>query len=1180
MGQVGQLVVGVVGGVIGAFFGVPQLGFMLGSLAGSFLFPTKGPNQEGPRLDNLSVTSSTYGQPIFIIYGTVRVGGNIIWSKPIREQKTVTKQSGGKGGAGSSGKTTTYAYYWTGAVALGEGPIVDVVKIWTDTKIAYDRTGTSSTVRKPDFRFRVYYGDELQMPDAAIAADKGDANVTAHRGMAYIVFDDIPLKDYGNRVPSFTFEVVANTGGATATGVHGIIDLTSGPVAAPRTGILVPNWVHRRLYKFRDGDSGGIHVYNMETRKEIRQAAVFDVVEPDDSFSLGFGGEVAVDDDGFIYAQLTSGGANSRAVVKIDGFSLKEVARIGSSSSNLDPLKNIITGDNFCVVNAYSATGLNRYLVNCDYRGDVQFIHCGGSGMTLSCVTSVDEFKAYGVPGETRDGRAVCYLVGRAQFGPQSTEPFGIYRITVPGTAYLSAITDQPNPVFTRTKLGTISPTQVVSWWSYFNSFGGSFYDTHEGRLYLLVEGGRFFTTKTKYLVRYNPETASVEWAKPLTVSFSFTAYNGFYRVNSGFVSFVGDTNFGTHTSPVQTFNLSTGDSAETDQWDFEGTVGGAQTYDSQTGAIIAVGTTLADTGETNCIIYTGRASSAGANLGDIVTNLCGRVGLESSDIDVAELTDDVDGYVINNQSTVRSAIEPLALTFNFDGVESDDTLKFLKRGRASSLTLTQPDLKFLSDQEGEFLRETRMQEVELPERVSLVYLDPGKDYQQNTQTTKRISKPTPSMFSANQISNTIPVVMSASFAKQLSETLLYTSWIERIRQEIAISWEYAKLDPVDAVTINLDNGTVYEVRLTSVDIGADLTMELKSVNEKATSYSSHVPADGGDGFPQQVLPGLSTTKTFIMDCTLLRDSDDTGGTVSRMYAAGGGFGQPNWPGEQIEHSADGSFYNVVAQIPNESAWGSVGDALPGVTNPFATDEDNTITVFMNSGEDQLESITDLEMVNGANPAILWDEATGNLEVIQYRDVTQNDDGSYTLSGLLRGRRGTDTFVGSHVAGETLLLISADTTESFLLGLGELNVSRYYKGVPYGTVFEDAPLKIITSTGRDLKPYAPVNVAAAIDGSDIDLTWDRRTRIGGALQDGIGTVVLGETTEAYEVDIWNGAGDTVLRTLTSTTTTVTYLDADITTDFGSIPATLTVTVYQMSAAVGRGFGKKVTVDVE
>jgi hypothetical protein len=80
-----------------------------------------------------------------------------------------------------------------------------------------------------------------------------------------------------------------------------------------------------------------------------------------------------------------------------------------------------------------------------------------------------------------------------------------------------------------------------------------------------------------------------------------------------------------------------------------------------------------------------------------------------------------------------------------------------------------------------------------------------------------------------------------------------------------------------------------------------------------------------------------------------------------------------------------------------------------------------------------------------------------------------------------------------------------------------------------------------------------------------------RTRIGGGWRDGTGVAPLSEDSEAYEVDVLDGADGSVLRTLTGDTNSVTYAAADIVTDFGSAPTDLYVRIVQISAVIGRGF---------
>ena len=234
----------------------------------------------------------------------------------------------------------------------------------------------------------------------------------------------------------------------------------------------------------------------------------------------------------------------------------------------------------------------------------------------------------------------------------------------------------------------------------------------------------------------------------------------------------------------------------------------------------------------------------------------------------------------------------------------------------------------------------------------------------------------------------------------------------------------------------------------------------------------------------------------------------------------------------------------------------------------------------MTTGGERLQSVTQAAMLNGANAALLL-KANGEPEVIQFRDVTLNPDGSFTLTGLLRGRRGTDVFVDGHAAGELFVLLDPDDVETLVLPLGVLGLPRSWRAVGFGSLFEDAEAVVQSHGGRDLLPLAPVHVTATLTGSpeDITVAWVRRTRIGGELKDGTGTVPLGETSEAYEIDILDAPGGAVLGTLTSASPSVVYANADILADFGTVPASLTVAVHQLSAVAGRGFARIVTLEI-
>lgn len=199
------------GAALGSAVGLGwQAGWLAGSAIGSLLFPARGQNitTEGPRLGDLTVSSSAYGAAIAIGYGTLRMAGNMIWSSGIREQQNVTRaRSGGKGAATATQTSVSYAYFASFALSFGEGPAQDVLRIWADGKLIYDKTGSSPDVARASLRFRFHAGSETQLPDPLIEAYVGEGRAPAHRGLCVIVFEDLALADYGNRIPNITAEI-------------------------------------------------------------------------------------------------------------------------------------------------------------------------------------------------------------------------------------------------------------------------------------------------------------------------------------------------------------------------------------------------------------------------------------------------------------------------------------------------------------------------------------------------------------------------------------------------------------------------------------------------------------------------------------------------------------------------------------------------------------------------------------------------------------------------------------------------------------------------------------------------------------------------------------------------------------------------------------------------------------
>ncbi|MGZ8298528.1 MAG: GTA baseplate fiber-binding domain-containing protein [Allosphingosinicella sp.] len=187
----GTAIGGPVGGAIGA---------MIGQQIDGRLFAPKP--RQGPRLGELAVQTSSYGSQIPKLFGTMRVAGTVIWATDLKEERS--KSGGGKG----QPKTVNYSYSANFAVALSGRPILAVRRIWADGKLLRGAAGDFKTATG----YRLHLGGEEQAVDPLIAAVEGAGQAPAYRGVAYAVFEDFQLADYGNRIPSLTFEVEADPG--------------------------------------------------------------------------------------------------------------------------------------------------------------------------------------------------------------------------------------------------------------------------------------------------------------------------------------------------------------------------------------------------------------------------------------------------------------------------------------------------------------------------------------------------------------------------------------------------------------------------------------------------------------------------------------------------------------------------------------------------------------------------------------------------------------------------------------------------------------------------------------------------------------------------------------------------------------------------------------------------------
>ena len=531
-------------------------------------------------------------------------------------------------------------------------------------------------------------------------------------------------------------------------------------------------------------------------------------------------------------------------------------------------------------------------------------------------------------------------------------------------------------------------------------------------------------------------------------------------------------------------------------------------------------------------------------SLAAVISELCATADLNVNQVNVLAINDLLAGFLLNSVSPARAALEQLQKGFFFDAVESDGVMKFIPRGSNSILSLTSDELipQQNSKTQSDVLKVLRAQEIDLPQKVDVTYIDQALDYQIGDQSSQRQAT-----FSTNKDSQSLSIVFNDWQAKSIADISLYNAWYGRNSYQFSLPLQYLDIEAADVVEID-----GISIRITDSTIGLNGEIKCKGTADDPSIYDFYVtPSNLGN--EAQIVAPVSSTRLEILDIPAFSDGD-----VPYLRFAACGVGK-NWNGAVVYRSDDGGVtYNNFTEIVQAGTIGNVLTVLP-VASADLVDEVSIVQVSLVNGE--LESVSELAMLNGANIALI-----GN-EIVQFQNAVLVSENTYQLSYFLRGRQGTEFEIGSHRAGERFVLLDNSIVKE-QMPTQLIGVSRAYKGVSIGASLGSASEIDFTFGAESLRPFSPVEIASARDGSgNLTISWLRRTRVGGELRDGV-DVPLSEETEAYSVDVLNGSA--VVRTIDVSSPSVSYSAAQQVADFGTTQTLLSVNIYQISALVGRG----------
>jgi hypothetical protein len=1085
------------------------------NLAIAYFFPQK---IKGPRAESLKAQTSQYGEQLTRWHGAIRTAGAVIWLKGDHIDEHVKTERQGKA---LGPEVTTYSYTATFAVAFAwNGPASGVTRIWADDKLifdvsfealqnAIDHGGKGIGVAK-GAAVTIHLGTDTQEPDPDIEADRGAGNVPAWPGIVYVVIKNLPLDEFGLRVPNIEGEITQAQGIATSS----VTPTTAGndPALTDCSGDYFANADGTTLYIERlpgatviatntlPHDAFCVHITNLN--KVVVSYALFEGIRVFDAATGAFEQDVAgvgpaapvsaacMDDVSF-------GGVNYLFVFNAQGPTL----------------------------NCLSNTGIGGY-------GSVWEVTLSGSYASLRTL-SASPSRLYGTTDSNIAPSKLIIIIDWNAFGATVSS---VTLSVLSGNARACFYDEESDSVIVEDVNGSLyvyTPDLSTLLRSKVNSFS-------------IGNGDPLLSKRMK--------VASDQIAIKVT---SGTGKNDVYIYRVSDLSLVqhvvaADTTWNNATATGYLF------AGFNERWQLVFTTTGG------TG------------GSTTRLWYLPRAQRLPVNLSDVLEAECRYAGLVA---DASAVPNQIYGYGDRSGTPPRGVIEDLARVNFVDWAQIDGVQTFFPSETASFRTLSIDDVGVALNAEPDpvSITEEYPSALDMPEQAIITYPSYDATYRIGAQagTGKDDPKFNNEPSQADETGAPIKVrrkrALTFSTAQVLTDNdaakvadVIYNSLIDAATvYKTSVGPKHMDLHPGLVVSLPLDEGRTAKAVLTKMSGDTVIEMEFRKRGDSFTSEAVAQPTP----YVVDSLLGIADATPVLIDGHMLRSADDNDG----FYAGVAVISSGSFRSATIYRSEDGgSTYAPWAGLTNGMIRGIALDALPDRPHPGAWDRVTSfnIAVPVGSAPDSVseEALLGSETTNGfavRNPSGEW-------EYIRAASVVDNLDGTWTLSTLLRGLKGTEFAMAGHAAGATVYHL--DDQAMTRPADGDRTLSRIYVAVPTSTVFDSTGAVTFTNYGKGLRPWSPLLESATLDAGtgDWTLTWHRRDRLGQAWpESGPEDPPMSEATESYAINIYDGMG-VLVNSYTSSSQTFTYTAADQTTDFGSPQTTLEFGVAQVSAIYGDG----------
>ncbi len=1085
------------------------------NLAIAYFFPQK---IKGPRAESLKAQTSRYGDHLTRWHGAILTAGAVIWLKGDKVDEHVKTERQGKA---LGPEVTTYSYTATFAVAFAwNGPASGIPRIWADGKLifdvsaealqhAIDNGGTGIGVAK-GASITLYLGTDDQQPDPDIEADRGAGNVPAWPGLVYVVVKNLPLDEFGIRVPNIEGELTQAQ------------NLTTTSVTPTIT----------RDHPWMTDCFGDYFATAFDTTLHIERLPAASVIAIN---TLPFD-------------------ANAVYITALNKVCVTYLLQPGMR------VFDAATGAFETDVGGVGPAAPIRYTCMDDISfGGVNYLFVSGSSETITLLTNIGT------------GYSVSWSVavtGIDEIVTLSASPSRLYGVK-------------------DLVLHPFSKEIIVITWDAFGVLGSEvtlsvlngnprscFYDEESDSVLITTTSGSIYvyTPDLSTLLRskVNSYVLTPRSDPLLSKRMKIGSDQIAIKIQSG-----SSENNDILIYRVSDLSLVQQIDAGATSWDGAAATGYRYVGFNERWQLAFTMSDL-NTGSTR-LWYLPRAARQPVPVSDALEAECRFAGVVA---DASAVTAQMYGYGDRAGTPPRGVVEDICRVNFVDWAQINGVQTFFPRQTASFRTLSIDEVGVALNAEPDpvSITEEYPSALDMPEQVIITYPSYDAAYRIGAQagTTDedpqfsdepsqadetgapiRVRRTRPLEFSTAQ-------VLKDDDAAKVADTMFNSLLDAATVYKTTVGPKHMDLHPGLVVTLPLDEGRVAKAAITRMSGDTVIEMEFRKRGDSFTSEAVGSPTP----YVVDSLLGIADASPVLIDGHLLRSADNNDGFYSGVAVISAG----SFRSASIYRSEDdGANYAPWAGFTNGMIRGIALDALPDRPHPGAWDRATVFNIAVPAGSAP-DSVSEAVLLGSetSNGFAVWNESIGDFEYIRAASVVDNMDGTWTLSTLLRGLKGTEFAMAGHAAGAKVYHLDDQAMTRSLEG--DRTLSRIYVAIPTSTVFDSTGAVTFTNMGKGLRPWSPALASAVRDVGTGDWTIDahRRDRLGQSWpESGPEDPPMSEASESYDINIYDGMG-VLVNSYTTSSFPYVYSAADQTTDFGSPQTTLEFGAAQVSAIYGAG----------